>query len=130
MDKNLFEIALREKYRYSFKGQITTEDLWDLSVENLDTIFKGLNEELDKSSRESLLAKKSKDDQVLQNKIEIIRYIVSCKLDEIEKRKKAAENKVRKQHILEIINKKQDESLQNKSLDELLAMLDELDDQT
>ena len=128
MESNLFEIALREKYRYNFKGQISTEDLWDLSVENLDSIFKGLNDEVARSSRESLLAKESRDTQTLRNKIEIIRYIVSYKLAEIESRKKAVENKAKKQRILEIINKKQDESLQNKSLDELLAMLDSLDE--
>ncbi|MDO5134294.1 MAG: hypothetical protein Q4D81_15145 [Eubacteriales bacterium] len=130
MENNLFEIALREKYRYSFKGQISTEDLWDLSVENLDAIFKGLNDEVAKSSRESLLAKESKDIQTLRNKIEIIRYIVAYKLNEVENRKKAAANKAKKQRILEIINKKQDESLQGKSVDELLAMLDELDENT
>ena len=41
----LFEIATRNKYRFPFKGWISTEDLWDLSVQNLDGIFKTLNKE-------------------------------------------------------------------------------------
>ena len=36
----LFVMATRGKYRFPFKGQISVEDLWDLSVKNLDSIFK------------------------------------------------------------------------------------------
>ena len=42
---NLFEIAAREKYRYPFKGSISTEDLWDLNQAQLDTVFKALSRE-------------------------------------------------------------------------------------
>ena len=31
MEGNIFEIAAKEKYRYPYRGQITTEDLWDLT---------------------------------------------------------------------------------------------------
>ena len=43
MSTNMFEIAARNKFRFPFKGMISTEDLWDLSVENLDNVFKTLN---------------------------------------------------------------------------------------
>lgn len=51
----LFEIAIRNKYRFPFKGWISTEDLWDLSVQNLDSIFKTLNKEFKTTGEESLL---------------------------------------------------------------------------
>ena len=41
--ENKFEIAIRNKYRFPYKGMITIEDLWDLSVTQLDGIFKTLN---------------------------------------------------------------------------------------
>lgn len=44
MNINMFEIATKNKYRYPFnKGLITTEDLWNLSLKDLDNIFKVLN---------------------------------------------------------------------------------------
>lgn len=52
---NLFEIAVREKYRFPYKGMISTEDLWDLSVTSLDSIFKTLNKERKNADEESLL---------------------------------------------------------------------------
>lgn len=34
--ETMFETASRRKYRFPFHGSINTEDLWDLSVQNLD----------------------------------------------------------------------------------------------
>ena len=123
----MFEIATREKYRFPYKGQIGVEDLWDLSVGELDKIYKALNREAKQINEESLLAAKSKEDKVLDNKINIIRHIVSVKLDEIANAKAAHERREQKQKIMAILANKQDEELRGKSADELKAMLAELD---
>ena len=34
----LFEIATRKKYRFPYKGLISVEDLWDLSMRELVAI--------------------------------------------------------------------------------------------
>ena len=120
----MFEIATREKYRFPYKGQIGVEDLWDLSVGELDKIYKALNREAKQINEESLLAAKSKEDKVLDNKI---RHIVSVKLDEIANAKAAHERTEQKQKIMAILANKQDEELRGKSADELKAMLAELD---
>lgn len=123
----MFEIATREKYRFPYKGQIGVEDLWYLSVGELDKIYKALNREAKQINEESLLAAKSKEDKVLDNKINIIRHIVSVKLDEIANAKAAHERTEQKQKIMAILANKQDEELRGKSADELKAMLAELD---
>jgi adenine-specific DNA methylase len=123
---NLFEVATRENYLFPFKGMINVIDLWNLSLTNLDSVFKTLNAEVKKSEEESLLNAKTKEDEELTNKIEIIKYIVNKKLAEKEARENEKKNKEKRQRILEIKAKRQDEALENMSdedLDKLLADL-------
>lgn len=123
---NVFEYATRNKVRFPYKGSITTEDLWDLSVTELDKIYKTLNAQVKQTQEESLLESKNEVDELLENQIGIIKHIVSVKLREQEARDKAAEKAAQRQKIMAIIAKKQDESLENASLDDLQAMLDAL----
>ena len=125
---NIFEIATREKFRFPFRGLVSVEDLWDLSPENLDEVFKILNSQRKKVNEESLLNVSLKEDIELNMKIDIVKHIVSVKLQEIEAHNKAAEKREKKQKIMSILSMKQDEDLRNKSADELQAMLDDLDD--
>jgi hypothetical protein len=123
---SIFEKAVRTKVRFPFKGLVSTEDLFDLNVENLDSIFKTLNSQMKQVKEESLLATKSKQDEELDLKIEIVKYVVKTKLEEEQIRLQAKEQKEKKQKIMEILSVKQDTDLQNKSVDELKAMLDDL----
>lgn len=127
MNEKMFEMAVRAKMRFPFKGLISVEDLWDLSVESLDSIFKNLNSQLKQTKEESLLNTKTKEDKELDIKIEIVKYVVGVKLEEKELKLKVKEQKEKKQKIMEILASKQDESLQSKSIEELTKMLDELD---
>jgi len=45
-DMNLFEVATRANYQFPFRGMINVIDLWDLSLTNLDSVFKTLNAEV------------------------------------------------------------------------------------
>lgn len=117
--ENKFEIAIRNKYRFPYKGMITAEDLWDLSVTQLDGIFKTLNTQIRQEKEESLLTTKSASEAELDNKIAIIRYVVATKQAEAEKARKAKETKAETQKILEIIGRKQDAALENMSIEEL-----------
>lgn len=123
---NLFEVATRENYLFPFKGMINVIDLWDLSLTNLDSVFKTLNAEVKKSEEESLLNAKTKEDEELTNKIEIIKYIVNKKLAEKEARENEKKNKEKRQRILEIKAKRQDEALENMSDEDLNKLLADL----
>jgi hypothetical protein len=101
--------------------------LWDLSLENLDSIFKALNSQVKESKEDSLLKVKSAANETLDTMIEIVKYVVSIKLAENEARAKIREKKEQKQKILAILSEKQDAELHNKSVEELSAMLDGLD---
>lgn len=125
---NMFELATRGKMRFPFKGNISVEDLWDLSVENLDSVFKTLNSQVKKAKEESLLNTRSEADKLLDVQIEIVKYIVNVKLEEDNKRKKAREQRELRQKLLEIKAQKQDASLKDKTEAELDAMLAELEE--
>lgn len=125
-DINLFEVATRANYQFPFRGMINVIDLWDLSLTNLDSVFKALNAEAKKYEEESLLNAKSKEDEEISNKIRIIKYIVSVKLAEKKAREDAKKNAEMKQRLLEIKAKRQDAVLENMSDEELDKALAEL----
>ena len=127
-NNELFINATRNNYQFPFRGMINVIDLWDLSLTNLDSVFKTLNAEVKKSEEESLLNTKSKEDEEISNKIEIVKYIVGVKLDEKKKREDAKKNTEMRQRLLEIKAKRQDAALENMSdedLDKALAELSE-----
>ena len=124
---NIFEYAVRNKVRFPFKGMISAEDLWDLSLTNLDSIYKTLNKQVKQSEEESLLTTKTNVDTELEVQIAIVKHIVSVKLAEQEAREKDAAKKAQKQKIMAIIATKEDEALKNSSVDDLRKMLEELD---
>lgn len=124
---NLFEIATRDNYQFPFRGMINVIDLWTLSVQNLDNVFKTLNAEVKKSEEESLLSAKTKENEELSNKIEIVKHIVGVKLAEQAAREDAKKKKEMKQRLLEIKAKREDAALENMSDADLDKMLAELD---
>lgn len=126
MEKNLFEIATRNRYRFNYKGVMSVEDLWSLRVEDLDAIFKMLNRQKKTADEDSLLATKSAEDQDLANKIDIVRYIVSIKLAEAAERVSAAEKKAQRDKIMEIVAKKKDKALEDMGIEDLMKKLEEL----
>jgi glycine cleavage system protein P-like pyridoxal-binding family len=122
----MFEVATRTKMRFPYRGQVSVEDLWDLDVEELDSIFKVLNTELKQTQEESLLNTRTKRDKELDVQIDIIKYIVQVKQEEAMARKDAKARREQKQKIMEIMAAKKDEALSSKSLEELQAELDNL----
>jgi hypothetical protein len=123
--EKLFESATRNKFRFGYRGLISTEDLWDLNVEELDSIYKNLMADKKDSETESLLSKK-KTNSILETKIEIVKYIFGVKVDEAKAAELKAENAAKKQKILAILARKQDAELEEKSAEELKSLLEDL----
>lgn len=121
---NIFEYATKNKLRFEYKGSISTEDLWTLSVTELDKIYKILNKKKKvEAEEESLLSTKTKEDEELEVQIAIIRHIVSVKLLEKEARERAKSNKEELQKLLEIKAKRAEAALENMSDAELDAKI-------
>ena len=122
----MFETATKNKYRFPFKGLITTEDLWDLSLENLDVVFRALNKEKKTTDESSLLRTESKEDKILSEKIEIVQYIFMEKQKEKEDQINARKIRLEKQKLYALLQEKKDEELRGKSVEELKKMIEEL----
>lgn len=121
-----FETAIRNKFRFPYKGQIGVEELWDLNLQNLDAIYKTLKVEEKQNAEDSLLSTKSSEDTILETKLDIIRYIASVKLSEAEQKKRAVEIAAERRRINEIIASKRDAALEGLSIEELEKKLAEL----
>lgn len=127
--EELFIKASRKKYRYNFKGVIGTEDLWDLSVEDLDSIFRTMRTEMNRLNIGESLLNNDKTDGIvatLRDKIEIIRYIVNVKQEEKQKAIEATERAALREKILREKETRESEKLNNMTDEELDAMLEKL----
>lgn len=120
MNHVAIEKASRVKLRYSTnRGVLSVEDLWDLSLEQLDPIAINLNKRLKESQTESFIKTRTKDATELELKFNIVKHIIDVKLQEQEERIVAAEKKAKRQKILDLMAKKQDAELESKSYEAL-----------
>lgn len=120
----LFKLAAKEKYRFPFRGSISVEDLFDLTTSQLDVVYKELKSQV-KETTDSLLKEVSTEDKELENKIKIVKTIFEDKVKEKQLKELALAEKQRKERIKELIAKKKDQDLADKSIEELEAMLGE-----
>lgn len=121
----LFAIATSKKIRFvTVKGSLATEDLWSLTLEQLNTIAIGLNKELKETEVSFISSTKTND--LLKLKFDVVKFIIDVKLAEKEEKKDKAEKAAKKQQLLELINNKENETLQSLSIDELRKQLEQL----
>lgn len=126
IDIDIFEYAAKHKLRFNYKGSISTEDLYDLSLEALDSIYRELKKTLRESTSDSLLDEPTKVSCDLSVKIALIKHVVESKKRDAEARVIKNMNAEYKKRISNLIAQKEDEALNNLSIDELRAKLKEL----
>lgn len=123
----LFEKASRIKLRFeSGKGNLTVEDLWDLSLQQLNKLAKGLHKLIKEDVEEDFLEEKSSEDTILKLKFDIVLHILNVKKEEQKARKEATTKRAEKERLLGILERKQheaDENLTEEQLKEKIAGL-------
>lgn len=121
---DIYKLASQQQLRFqTSRGPLSTEQLWDLGIEELDTLAVNLEKEHEQSGRKSFIVKKSQKDKVAQMKFDIVLDVLNTK---IEAEQIAAEIKEKKEHnkkILTIIAEKKDAELKSKSIEELESMI-------
>ena len=123
---NTFEQASYLKLRFPYRGNCTTEDLWDIPLEALDDLYGTLRRQAKTHTKDSLLRKKSDRDTVLELRVAVIKRIVEARVAEAKALKAQADNATRKQKLLRVLARKQDETLGEMSEKEIKKLIDEL----
>ena len=123
----MFDVATRKKLRFPMrKGMISCEDLWDLSLDDLDRLAIDLKKTLDE--REVSFIKTPRvsntDDQLRFN---IVKSVIDVKLQEKEIKEDRVKKEAEKVRIQALIAEKENEKLKDTSLEELKKKLMELD---
>lgn len=125
--EKIFIEALKNKYRFEYKGLINVEDLFDINLKGLDQIYRDLKKVENDLQSDSLLdANENPLKKETENKIKIVKNIFEIKVEEIEQAKIALAKKAQREKILAIIENKQDQELSEKSIKELRKIYDSL----
>ncbi len=130
MTKNIFETATRKKIRFpSNRGDLTTEQLWDLSLSDIDFIARDVNKKLKGVTEESFLDTKPHPDQrKFSLQLNILKHVIAVKQTEAQATLDRAEKAERRKKLLDALDAKGDEAMQKKSVATLKKELAELDD--
>jgi hypothetical protein len=123
---NIFEYAARKKLRFeSTRGILTAEQLWDVPLRssdgfNLDAIAKVINRSLKITTEESFVSEaKSPAQTQFERMLELVKRVISVKLEEELEAKKRVEKKAEKEKLLQILAEKQAGKLSELSEKEL-----------
>lgn len=120
----MYKEASKQKLRFpTTKGNLTTEQLWDLSLTDLDELAVALEQEHKESGKKSFLVAKSVKDKTAKLRFDIVIDVLTTKVEEADAARIKAEDKEHNEKIIGLIQDKKDESLKGKSIKELEKML-------
>ena len=127
---NIFEQATRRAIRFeSAKGDLSVEQLWDLPLQSrnqfdLDTVAKTVNRQLNAVTEESFVSvRENPAKETLSLKLEIIKHIISVKLQEAEEARNRANKASEKEKLLRLLDEKQNEALRALTPEEIQERL-------
>lgn len=125
----IFEQASRLKLRFETnRGFLSTEDLWDLSLTSLDSIYRVINKKLKEETEESLITTRSKSNKELDLKVEILKHVVKVKQEEAELKKARQERLNELELLCNLKQEKQMDALKGMDLESLNKRIAELEE--
>lgn len=123
----MFEQAARLKLRFKLSnGTVSAEDLWDLQLTALDQIARNLHKSLKDEEEVSFITEKPRTNSRTELQFNIVKRVIEVKLAEREEKKQREAAAAKKETIKRILSAKQDETLQNMSIEELTKELESL----
>lgn len=120
----MYKQASKLKLRFhTTKGMLSVEQLWDLSLTDLDSLAVSLESSYKNSKGKSFLDKKTSKNKTIKLQFDIALDILNTKVEELEAAQAEAENKAHNQKILGLIKEKQDDELKGRSIKELEKLI-------
>lgn len=129
---NLIELSVRHKLRFaSIRGDLTVEQLFDLPLLaksgcDLQTVASTCNKDLKELGETDFVNVGSPATATAELKLDVVKYVIACKREEAQEKTTASERAAKRQEILAILDRKKSADLENKSPEELQAMLETL----
>ena len=127
---NIFEQATRRAIRFeSANGDLSVEQLWELPLQSrnqfdLDTVAKTVNRQLNAVTEESFVSvRENPAKETLSLKLEIVKHIISVKLQEAEEARNRANKASEKEKLLRLLDEKQNEALRALTPEEIQERL-------
>ena len=127
---NIFEQATRRAIRFeSAKGDLSVEQLWNLPLQSrnqfdLDTVAKTVNRQLNDVTEESFVSvRENPAKETLSLKLELVKHIISVKLQEAEEARNRANKASEKEKLLRLLDEKQNEALRALTPEEIQERL-------
>lgn len=124
---DIFEKATREQLRFATsRGALTTEQMWQLSLNDLNSIGMGIKKELKEAETETLLGHVSKNPKQ-QLMLDIIVRIIEVKQADADKKKKRAEKAQTLASLKALAAEKTNEEFSKQSLADIRKQIAELE---
>lgn len=124
----MYKEASKMKLRLAtVKGNLSVEDLWDLSLTALDKMAVAIDEQISKNPKKSFISESTPEDKVSKLKLDILKDIINTKLEEKAKKDSEKQKISERNKLLEILAKKEEASLENLSIEELKKKIAELE---
>lgn len=124
----MYKKALKSKLRFNTtKGKLTTEDLFDLNLVDLNNIAIALDKKLSETPRKSFISDITPDTQEDELRFNIVKDVITTKLAERDANQNAKAKAAEKAQLLEILHRKKNQALENLSVEELEAKIASLD---
>jgi hypothetical protein len=127
MENELFAQATKAKLRFS---NFSTEDLWDLSLKDLDKLAIYISTQLEGNTKtflENPDPREAKKQSQHKLALEVLKFIIKTKQDENKDRLEASAKRAQKEFLTSLLEKKQMQQLENLTADEIKAQLAALD---
>lgn len=122
---NLFELATRRKFRFeTTRGNLTIEELWDLSIESLDRIAVALHKKVNSEETVSFVNTSKKVNTNDDLKLEIVLHVINVRVSEATELRDRQLKAERARTIRDELERRKEDAIKTKSDEELAKELE------